>query len=60
MVEQEITRAFYYGWYHELVDTPPPLENGYIRTPPGSGLGLTLLAELDTRDDATLRVTTAH
>ena len=57
VVEQEITRAFYYGWYHELVDTPPPLENGSIRTPPGPGLGLTLLPELEKRADATLRVT---
>ncbi len=60
VVEQEITRAFYYGWYHELVDTPPPLENGFIRTPPGPGLGLELLPELDGRDDATVRVTRAH
>ena len=59
VVEQEITRAFYYGWYHELVDTPPPIENGAIRTPPGPGLGLALLPELDQRPDAIRRVTTA-
>lgn len=58
VVEQEITRAFYYGWYHELVDTPPPLDNGHIRTPPGPGLGLALLPELDQRPDAIRRVTT--
>jgi galactonate dehydratase len=58
--EQEITRAFYYGWYHELVDTVPPLEKGFIRVPPGPGLGLALLPELDRRDDATLRVTAAR
>jgi len=57
VAEQEITRAFYYGWYHELVDTPPLLENGSIRTPPGPGLGLALLPELEKRADATLRVT---
>jgi L-alanine-DL-glutamate epimerase-like enolase superfamily enzyme len=60
VVEQEITRAFYYGWYHELVDTPPPVENGSIRPPPGPGLGLALLPEVEKRDDATLRVTAAH
>ncbi len=60
VVEQEITRAFYYGWYHELVDTPPPLENGFIRPPPGPGLGLELLPDLDGRDNAALRVTGAH
>jgi len=58
--EQEITRAFYYGWYHELVDKVPPLENGFIRAPPGPGLGLELLPELDRRDDATLRVSAAR
>ena len=59
VVEQEITRAFYYGWYHELVDTPPPLEKGSIRTPAGPGLGLALLPEVEKRDDATLRVSRA-
>ncbi|NCF28495.1 MAG: mandelate racemase/muconate lactonizing enzyme family protein [Gammaproteobacteria bacterium] len=59
VVEQEITRAFYHGWYHQLVDAPPPLENGHIRTPPGPGLGLELLPELDGREDAILRVTAA-
>ncbi len=59
VVEQEITRAFYYGWYHELVDTPPPLENGRIRPPPGPGLGLALLPDLARRADAMLRVTRA-
>jgi L-alanine-DL-glutamate epimerase-like enolase superfamily enzyme len=58
VVEQEITRAFYYGWYHELVDQPPPLEHGCIRTPPGPGLGLELLPDLERRDDARVRVTT--
>jgi len=56
--EQEITRAFYYGWYHELVDALPALEHGLIRPPPGPGLGLDLLPELEQRDDARLRVTT--
>jgi len=59
VVEQEITRAFYYGWYHELVDQPPPLEKGCLRAPPGPGLGLALLPELDERDDARLRITRA-
>lgn len=59
VVEQEITRAFYHGWYHELVDTPPPLANGSIRPPPGPGLGLALLPELDQRADAICRVTAA-
>ncbi len=60
VLEQEITRAFYYGWYHELVDQPPPIENGFIRTPPGPGLGLALLPQVEQRDDACLRVSAAH
>jgi hypothetical protein len=31
VVEQEITQAFYHGWYHECVDQLPPLECGFIR-----------------------------
>lgn len=46
VVEQEITRGFYYGWYHELVDQPPPIENGFIGAPEGPGLGLDLLPNL--------------
>ncbi len=46
VAEQEITRGFYYGWYHELVDQPPPIEKGFIRTPDGAGLGLALLPDL--------------
>jgi len=57
--EQEITRGFYYGWYHEMVDRPPPLERGEITIPTGPGLGLELLPELATREDAIRRVSKA-
>ena len=39
---QEIVRAFYYGWYADIVTTLPPLENGFITPPAGPGLGLEL------------------
>lgn len=55
VLEQEITRAFYYGWYHELVDRLPPLERGEIGVPQGAGLGLELLPELAAREDAMRR-----
>ncbi|HEX5093043.1 MAG TPA: enolase C-terminal domain-like protein, partial [Burkholderiales bacterium] len=42
---QEIVRAFYYGWYGELVTALPPLHDGRIRVPPGPGLGLKLNPE---------------
>jgi L-alanine-DL-glutamate epimerase-like enolase superfamily enzyme len=35
-------RAFYYGWYGELVTALPPIRNGRISVPPGPGLGLKL------------------
>ena len=40
---QEIVRAFYYGWYADIVNTLPPIKNGSITTPAGPGLGIELL-----------------
>ena len=59
VVEQEITRGFYYGWYHECVDQLPRLESGFIRPPVWHGLGLSLAADILTRPDAILRTTEA-
>jgi L-alanine-DL-glutamate epimerase-like enolase superfamily enzyme len=42
---QEIVRAFYYGWYGELVTALPPIDRGRIAAPAGPGLGLKLNAE---------------
>lgn len=56
--EQEFTRAFYYGWYHTLVDQLPPIDNGFITAPSGPGLGVELAAGLEQADDAISRVTT--
>ncbi len=42
VAEQEITRAFYYGWYQQCLDALPPIENGMIRAPSGTGLGVAL------------------
>jgi len=55
--EQEITRGFYFGWYGDLVDQPPPLNNGTITVPDGPGLGLNLLPGLAQRPGAIRRVT---
>lgn len=59
VTEQEITRGFYYGWYHELVDNVPPLNDGMITAPEGSGLGLTLLPGLIERETAVVRTSRA-
>ncbi len=54
---QEVVRAFYTGWYRELVTALPTVENGAVVPPPGPGLGLDLLPDLPTRPDATVRRT---
>lgn len=55
---QEMVRAFYYGWYGELVTQLPPVENGRIRAPEGPGLGLELLPDITGRPDASVRRST--
>lgn len=50
--EQEFARAFYYGWYHQLLDQLPPINNGFIAAPNGPGLGVTLAEGLENREDA--------
>ena len=52
---QEMVRAFYYGWYGELVTQLPPVENGRIKAPEGSGLGLELMPDIAKRPDAQVR-----
>ena len=55
VAEQEITRAFYYGWYHECLDRLPPIEHGRIRAPEGNGLGVALRPDLLLRQDVVTR-----
>lgn len=43
---QESVRAFYGGWYADIVTAVPPVENGMITVPPGAGLGLALHPDL--------------
>ncbi len=52
---QEIVRAFYFGWYGDLVTALPPLWQGRIRLPEGPGLGTQLKPGIAKRPDATLR-----
>jgi L-alanine-DL-glutamate epimerase-like enolase superfamily enzyme len=55
---QEIVRAFYYGWYEELVTALPPLWQGRIRLPEGPGLGIQLKPDIVKRPDARIRRST--
>lgn len=52
---QEMVRAFYYGWYGELVTDLPPIEHGMIRPPTAPGHGLKLLPEVLKRKDCHIR-----
>jgi L-alanine-DL-glutamate epimerase-like enolase superfamily enzyme len=53
---QESVRAFYTGWYRELVTELPTVEGGQIRIDDSRpGLGLQLLPDLHRRPDAVQR-----
>ena len=52
---QESVRAFYTGWYNELVTHVPRPRKGLFAKPPGPGLGGELLPELWKRKDAVVR-----
>ena len=55
---QESVRAFYTGWYRELVTELPRIEGGYVYPMAGPGLGTRLLPEVPSRPDATVRRST--
>ena len=52
---QESVRAFYTGWYKELVTEVPVIENGYVLPMQGPGLGTELLPAVFERSDLTTR-----
>jgi len=52
---QETVRAYYTGWYRELVTELPTVRDGYVTPPPGPGLGTELLPDLPARPDAHVR-----
>ena len=54
---QESVRAFYTGWYKELVTELPVVKNGMISLNDKPGLGIELLPDLHLRKDAVVRVT---
>ncbi|MDP2121917.1 MAG: mandelate racemase/muconate lactonizing enzyme family protein [Hoeflea sp.] len=53
---QESVRAFYTGWYTELVTALPVVQNGEITLGDAPGLGIDLLPGLEKRPDAIVRV----
>jgi L-alanine-DL-glutamate epimerase-like enolase superfamily enzyme len=52
-------RAYFTGWYTEIVADLPLLTNGRVAPLDGPGLGITVRDELFTRPDATVRRTGA-
>jgi galactonate dehydratase len=55
---QESVRAFYSGWYKELVTDLPVVKNGMISLNNKPGLGIELLPDLHLRADAIQKITT--
>jgi len=53
---QESVRAFYKGWYLELVTEMPKIEGGYVYPTQAPGLGLELLPAFFDRSDLTTRL----
>jgi len=56
---QEIVRAFYYGWYGEVVVGLPPIAKGRITIDGRPGHGVELHPDLDRRFAVHRRTTTA-
>jgi galactonate dehydratase len=54
---QESVRAFYKGWYRDVMTAVPKVENGYVTVPEGPGLGCELLPDLDRRFSVSRRTT---
>ncbi len=54
---QESVRAFWSGWYGELVTALPAIESGMVSAPPGAGLGVELRPEVFDRPDVHIRST---
>ncbi|MGD9711212.1 MAG: mandelate racemase/muconate lactonizing enzyme family protein [Thermomicrobiales bacterium] len=57
---QESVRAFYTGWYQELVTQLPIFSNGSLDIPHAPGLGTELLPGLRERPDVHVRVSAAQ
>ena len=53
---QEAVRAYFTGWYREVADVLPRIENGRVFPLEGPGLGVRLKPDAFTRPDATVRV----
>lgn len=58
-VFQECVRAYFSGWYREVVTELPAVRDGFVTCPPGAGLGTRLSDDFLGREDVTVRATHA-
>lgn len=56
---QESVRAFYNGWYKDVVTAVPEVTDGYVTAANAPGLGCELLPDIDKRFSVSRRLTTA-
>src|SRR5690606_19956630 len=52
---QEGVRAYYTGWYQEVLTDLPKVERGYVSAPAAPGLGAHMRPEFLSRPDVTIR-----
>jgi L-alanine-DL-glutamate epimerase-like enolase superfamily enzyme len=52
---QESVRAFYTGWYRDVVDGLPIVSDGTVKVAEGPGLGMALREDIFTRSDISVR-----
>ncbi len=55
-IVQESVRAFYNGWYPEVVTAIPKVERGFVTVPEGPGLGCELMPDIDQHFSVTRRI----
>jgi len=56
---QESVRAFYNGWYGEVMTAVPKMTDGYVTAPEGVGFGCALRPDIDQRFTVTRRTSDA-
>lgn len=52
---QEVVRAFYHGWYKDMVTELPVMKDGYIWPTTGPGLGMALVPDVKKRQDVQIQ-----
>jgi L-alanine-DL-glutamate epimerase-like enolase superfamily enzyme len=57
---QESVRAFYKGWYKDVVTAVPVVKDGFVTVPTGPGLGCELMPDLDRRFTVSRRISEAR